>query len=146
MNPREYVIDCDSRILGRLASGVAKLLLEGNRVILINAEKAAVSGHPTERAASYKRKLELVDKANPEHSPYWSRRPDMLVRRVVRGMLPYKKPKGRAAYKRLTVYVGTPHGVPAASAEKLGFKNRKETYETTITVKELSQRLGYGAR
>jgi large subunit ribosomal protein L13 len=144
--PKEYVIDCDSKILGRLASGVAKLLLQGHRVILVNAEKAAMSGHPTQLAASYKRKLELVDKANPEHSPYWSRRPDLLVKRIIRGMLPYKRPKGKEAFKRLTVYVGVPHGVPAAGAEKLEFKNRRETFETTITVKELTQRLGYGAR
>ena len=143
---KEYVIDCDSKILGRLASSVAKLLLQGNTVILVNAEKAAMSGHATQLTASYKRKVELVDKANPEHSPYWSRRPDLLVKRVVRGMLPYKRPKGKEAYKRLTVYVGTPHGVPAVNAGKIEFKNRKETFETTVTVKELTQRLGYGAK
>lgn len=146
MKAKEYVIDCDSRILGRLASGVAKLLLQGNRVVLVNSEKAALSGHARQVVASYKRKLELVDKANPEHSPYWSRRPDLLVKRVVRGMLPYKKPSGRAAFKRLTVYVGVPQGISLTGAEKLEFKNRRETYEPTMTVKELAEKLGYVVR
>ena len=108
MVEKELVIDCDSQILGRLASHVAKLLLQGNTVILVNAEKAAISGHATHIVANYKQKVEFKDKANPEHSPYWSRRPDFLVKRIVRGMLPWKKAKGKEAFKKLRVYIGVP--------------------------------------
>ena len=114
MAEKEYVIDCDSQILGRLASHAAKLLLQGNRVTLLNAEKAAISGHVPNIVANYKQKVEFKDKANPEHSPYWSRRPDFLVKRIVRGMLPWKKAHGREAFRRLRVYVG----IPADMAKK----------------------------
>ena len=95
MTEKERVIDCDSKILGRLASSVAKLLLNGESITLVNAEKAAISGHESDIVPRYMQKLERQDKANPEHSPYWSRRPDLLVKRVIRGMLPYKQAKGQ---------------------------------------------------
>jgi len=143
MAEKEYVIDCSSRILGRLASRTAKMLLEGKTIKLVNAEKAMISGHPTQIVASYKRKIELIDKANPEHSPYWPRRPDFLVKRIVRGMLPFKKPKGQAAFRRLMVYIGVPAELKNAKMEKLETKEVGEIYETSITVKELAERLGY---
>lgn len=39
MAEKEYVIDCDSRILGRLASYTAGLLLKGNKVALVNPKR-----------------------------------------------------------------------------------------------------------
>ncbi|MDE1874242.1 MAG: 50S ribosomal protein L13 [Candidatus Micrarchaeota archaeon] len=134
-------MDCSSQILGRLASHTAKLLLQGASVTLVNAEKAAISGHVSDIVANYKQKLEFIDKANPEHSPYWSRRPDLLVKRVVRGMLPWKKAKGRDAFKRLRVYVGAPTDVAKPGKEQV--KNKGDAYESSITVGELSEKLGY---
>lgn len=143
MAEKEYVIDCDSRILGRVASHAAKLLLNGNKVILVNSEKAAISGHLSNIVANYKQKVEWQDKANPEHSPYWSRKPDLFVKRIVRGMLPYKRPRGKEAFKRLRVYIGVPEEIAKQKHEKTEIKHRQESYESTITVKELSERLGY---
>jgi large subunit ribosomal protein L13 len=142
MQTNEQVIDCDSQILGRIASRAAKLLLKGSSVVLVNAEKAAISGHADDIVAEYKQKVEWKDKANPDHSPYWSRRPDMLVKRTVRGMLPYDKARGRDAFKRLRVYVGVPEGISPAKAEERS-KGKFEVYEGTLTVKELCERLGY---
>lgn len=144
MAEKGVVIDCNSKILGRLATRVAKLLLEGNSVTLVNAEKAVISGHIKNIVANYKMKVEWQDKANPEHSPYWSRRPDFLVKRIVRGMLPYKKAKGKEAYKRLRVYVGVPAELSKAKFEKLQTKEGQDTYETVVSIKELSENLGYG--
>jgi large subunit ribosomal protein L13 len=143
MAEKEYFIDCDSQILGRLASHTAKLLLQGSKVTLVNAERAAISGHVSDIVADYKQKLEFIDKANPEHSPYWSRRPDLLVKRVVRGMLPWKKAKGKDAFKRLRVYVGTPADIVTGKVEKAQVKDKHGTYERSITIGELSERLGY---
>ncbi len=137
----EYVIDGERKVLGRLSSRVAKMLLDGDRVSLVNAEKIVVSGHLRDIVEEYKRRIELRDKANPEHSPYISRRPDLLVKRTIRGMLPYKKPKGKEAYKRLRVYMGTPEGLKAGS--DIILKGSDELYENSITVKELAVKLGY---
>lgn len=144
MAEKEYMIDCESQILGRLASHTARLLLQGSKVTLVNAEKAAISGHVSDIVANYKQKIEFIDHANPEHSPYWSRRPDLLVKRVVRGMLPWKKAKGKDAFKRLRVYVGVPEELAKGKFEKEQAKSKTETYERSITVGELSKKLGYG--
>ncbi|MGC8676399.1 MAG: 50S ribosomal protein L13 [Candidatus Micrarchaeia archaeon] len=140
---KELVIDCDSKILGRLASKVAKLLLSGESVVMVNAGKAVISGHADAIAASYKEKIELKDKANPEHSPYFSRRPDLFVKRVIRGMLPYKKAKGRQAFKRLRVFAGMPEEYKGKEFYAMASKDKKDVFEKTITVAELTSKLGY---
>ncbi|MGC8671406.1 MAG: 50S ribosomal protein L13 [Candidatus Micrarchaeia archaeon] len=145
----EYVIDCNSKILGRLASSAAKMLLKGDSVVLVNAEKAVVSGHIADLVENYKKKIELTDKANPEHSPYISRRPDLFVKRTVRGMLPFKKAKGKEAYRRLKVYMGVPEQYKAKAegeAAKIKVKTIKEVAEKTVTIAELMEKLGYSRR
>ncbi|MEM3181440.1 MAG: 50S ribosomal protein L13 [Candidatus Micrarchaeaceae archaeon] len=143
---QEKIIDCDSKILGRLASSVAKLLLNGESVVLVNAEKTMISGHVSSITSNYKQKQELKDKANPEHSPYFSRRPDFFVKRVVRGMLPFKKSKGKQALKRLKVFIGVPEQYKGKEFYSLEVKDNKQVFEKTITVAELSSRLGYSRR
>ncbi len=139
----EYVIDGEHKVLGRLSSPIAKMLLNGNTVNVVNAEKIVISGHRKDMLEEYKRRIELRDKANPEHSPYISRRPDLLVKRTIRGMLPYRKPKGKSAYKRLRVYMGVPEGLKGSEAYDIKAKASDELYENSITVRELANKLGY---
>ncbi len=137
----EYSIDGEGIILGRLASKAAKLLLEGNTVNVFNAEKIVMSGHLRFIVDKYKEKVELKDKANPEHSPYISRRSDLFVKRIIRGMLPYRQPKGKNAYKNLKIYIGVPEGMTETNDLKL--KKGEEVYENLITIKTLTEKLGY---
>jgi len=139
----EYVIDGTDKVMGRVASQAAKALLNEDKVSIVNAEGIVITGHVRDLTEKYKRLIELKDKANPEHSPYWPRRPDMFVKRVVRGMLPYKKPKGKTAFKRLRVYVGFPDELKKVKALKVDSKKPNEIFERTITVKELTTKLGY---
>ncbi len=140
----DYVIDGSDKVLGRAASQVAKLLLNDNKVSVVNAEKMIMTGHVRDLTEKYKRLIELKDKANPEHSPYWPRRPDMFVKRVIRGMLPYKKPRGKSAFKNLKVYVGVPEALKAAKTEdSIRTSAPNDIFETTMTVSQLMQKLGY---
>jgi large subunit ribosomal protein L13 len=142
----EYMIDGTDKVLGRLASQAAKLLLKKDSVVVVNAGKVVITGHVQDLTAKYKQRIELKDKANPEHSPYWSRRPDMFVKRVVRGMLPYKKPSGKAAYKRLRVYDGFPEEAKKLKVFDVESKKPNQIFENTITVTQLMQKLGYKGR
>ncbi len=142
----DCVIDGSDRVLGRIGSYVAKELLNGRSVVVVNAERISVSGRKSVVYAKYKRLAELKDKANPEHSPYWSRRPDLLVKRVIRGMLPYKKPRGKDAYKRLRVYVGLPEEFKAVALTKVESKRPSEVYQSVMTMGELARSLGYRGR
>lgn len=137
------VFDAQGKILGRLASLVAKSALQGNSVAVINAEEAVLSGSPEVVAARYKVRLDLKEKANPDHSPYWPRRPDMLVKRVVRGMLPYRHPRGKEAYRRIRVYMGIPEELKGAKPIKIDAKDPRKLYVNTMSVAQLSKMLGY---
>jgi large subunit ribosomal protein L13 len=139
----DYVIDGSDRVLGRIGSHVAKQLLYGKSVVLLNAERISISGSQAGLITKYKRLVELKDKANPEHSPYWSRRPDLFVKRVIRGMLPYKMPRGKAAFKNLRVYIGFPEEFKNAQLAVVESKRPSEIYQAVMTVGELSRKLGY---
>ena len=102
------IINAEGLILGRLASKVAKMLLEGEEVIIVNAEKAIITGNREDIFAKYKQRTELRTRTNPRRGPFYPKRSDEIVRRTVRGMLPWKTDRGRKAFRRLKVYVGIP--------------------------------------
>ncbi|MHA1609897.1 MAG: 50S ribosomal protein L13 [Candidatus Njordarchaeales archaeon] len=106
--PDFILIDATNMILGRLGARVAKMLLEGQRVVIINAEKAVISGDPKYVIDKYKDIWDIHSRTNPRRGPFHYSRPDLFVKRTIRGMLPWKKPRGREAYKRLRVYLGVP--------------------------------------
>lgn len=137
------VYDAKSKILGRFASAVAKELLAGKSVAVINAERAVIVGNKRIIVGTYFTRLNLQEKENPEFSPYWSRRSDMLVKRAIRGMLPYHITKGRSAYRRLMVFMGVPAGLSKMKPIEIKAKNVNEIYMPHMTIKELSRALGY---
>lgn len=139
----DYVIDGKDKVIGRVGSQVAKLLLNEHSVVIINSEKMIMTGHEPQLIAKYKQLIELKDKANPEHSPYWPRRPDMFVKRIIRGMLPYKKPSGKAAFKRLKIYIGVPEGIKTSKLHNVESKKPSEIFENTMSIQELTEKLGY---
>lgn len=144
LNKKDYeVYDAQREILGRFASIIAKQLLNGKEVTVINAEKALISGNKKYLIKRYRTRLNLVEKSNPEHSAYWSRRPDLLVKRIIRGMLPYRKPSGKTAYRNLNVFMGTPENLNTSKIIKLNIKDPRKIFVNTLSIKELSNLLGY---
>lgn len=108
LEKNEIIIDATNAILGRLGARIAKLLLSGRRVIIVNAEKAVISGEPEVIIQKYKDLWEIHSRTNPRRGPFHYSRPDLFVKRTIRGMLPWKKTRGREAYKRLKVFIGVP--------------------------------------
>src|SRR5437867_9653064 len=100
----EEIVDASNLILGRMASYVAKKALEGNRIVVLNAERAVISGTKERVVARAKQKLKTRTLGNLEKSPTHPRKPDGYVRRVIRGMLPWKKPSGKQAFHRVKVF------------------------------------------
>ncbi|MEM5820742.1 MAG: 50S ribosomal protein L13 [Candidatus Aenigmatarchaeota archaeon] len=102
---KEIVIDATNKIAGRLASFVAKELLKGNKVIVVNVEKAVISGDREDIIEEFKKRRERGD---PYKGPFYPRYPDEIFRRMVRGMLPYKTYRGKVALKNLKIFYGLP--------------------------------------
>ena len=138
------VIDIEGAVMGRAASIIAKRLLKGEEIIVVNAEKAIISGKTERVVEKYRKKItEWVSYYNPKkNSPKFKRRPDLFFKRVVRGMLPWKTPKGRQAYKRLKVYIGIPDGVDKNIIEKIPDAKLKNDKIPFVTLGELYRLLG----
>lgn len=98
------VVDANGAVLGRLASLLAKRLLMGDHISVVNAEKAIVSGNPDWIVREWLHKRQRGD---PYKGPFYPRYPDRLLKRVIEGMLP-SNVKGREAARRLMVYMGVP--------------------------------------
>ncbi len=133
---RVSVIDAEDAVLGRLASIIAKRLLLGEKIIVINAEKAIVTGSKERILERFKEK---VQRGDPIKGPFYPRRPDKLFKRVVRGMLPRKKKKGREALKRLKVYIGNPENL---EGEKVG-KRLEDVRCKFMYLGEICKHLGW---
>ncbi len=134
------IINADGLILGRLASNISKRLISGEEIIIVNTEKAVISGSKLSTFEEYNRQ---VNRGAREKGPYYPKRPDQILKRTIRGMLPYKRKYGRSAYSRLKVYIGVPYGLQTESFETI--KDAKMTRLSKIKymrLEDLSQKLG----
>lgn len=102
------VIDGSEHIMGRLATHIAKQLLDGEEVIVVNAENIVITGGREQILADYKQRRDRGVAGPNRFGPYYPRMPDRLFKRTVRGMVPFNQPRGRDAIKLLKVYMGVP--------------------------------------
>jgi large subunit ribosomal protein L13 len=134
------VVDATGLVLGRLASVTAKNLLAGEEVKIVNAEKALVTGGKDSIFIEYG---QTRDRGHKERGPYFPRRPEMILKRTVRGMLPYKMRRGRDAFSRLRIYVGIPRELKGMPLEQpTAAKMRTASNNKYIELGALSRRLG----
>ena len=136
-------IDADNAILGRLSTEVAKYLLEGYAVNILNCEKAVISGKKHSVLREYREMQQIHTHTNPRRGPFHPKRPDRLVRRTVRGMLPWKKPKGKQAYHRLLTYIGVPEEFAKSEIIKPKFADASKLDCKRITIGELCKEFGW---
>lgn len=137
------ILDAEDAILGRLASRAAKESLSGSEVVIVNAEKAIISGRREHVFAQYLEKRQRKSAVNPSrHGPKYPRRPDDIVKRTIRGMLPWHIAKGRSAYKRIKVYIGVPRGIKKEDITKAEENISKLTVPKYVRLGELGKYLG----
>jgi large subunit ribosomal protein L13 len=134
------IIDADGLILGRMATSIAKRLLNGEEITIINAEKAVLSG---KKRSKLKDAIQFLSVGHPRMGPFHYRRPDRIVRKSVRGMLPFKQPKGKMAYKRLKVYMGVPNSIKDQKTETLPNAQAKKLTCPCFTISEFSKEIGW---
>ena len=135
------VIDGSNLVLGRASSILAKRPLKGERIQIVNAEAMVVTGTKQNVMEKLDKRREGTVKGNPHKGPKYPRMPERIVKRSVRGMLPWKKPKGKAAFKNLRVYISVPSNLIDVKAEKIdGAVNRLE--KGFLTVGDISRNLG----
>ena len=134
------VIDAKGLVIGRLSTHVAKKLLSDKEleIAIINAEKAIVSGN---RKMVLNRYIKKRDLNHPRKGPYFPKLPDRILKRTIRGMLPYQQPKGREALKRVKVYIGTPRDLEGKKTKTVE-SARNKGLESFVELEEISRILG----
>jgi len=133
------VVNADGLILGRMASKIAKRLLTGEEIVIVNAEKAVMSGRKRSKVAEAK---EFLSVGGVNRGPFHYRRPDRIVRKTVGGMIPSKKAKGKQAYKRLRVFMGIPDDLKKQKMKTGPEAQKKKQTCPCSTVGELAKRIG----
>jgi len=147
----EYqLLDAKDQIVGRFCSQVAKRVLLGERVVIINAKDAIISGNKRNIHEKYLARLNISTATNPRRGPFWPRRPDTLMRGIIKKMLPRKKRRGKEALRRVHVYISdiperfqnryqklVPNEIPFADKKRLSYYNK------FITLENLCTRIGW---
>jgi large subunit ribosomal protein L13 len=140
---KQIVVDAANCIVGRMCSHVSKLLLQGNRVAIVNAEKAMLSGNRYKTISLYKEHLEINSVTNPIHGPFHPRRPDTILTKMVRGMVPKSKASGIEAFKRLRVYIGIPEELKNIEPESFNDSKITKPASYYITVGDVAKQIGW---
>ncbi|GAB6056097.1 50S ribosomal protein L13 [Methanobacterium alkalithermotolerans] len=136
------IINGEGHIMGRLASVVSQKLLEGEKVVVLNAEKIMITGSKEWTYNKYKQRVDRASISNPrDMGPKYPRRPDDIFRRTVRGMLPYKKSKGREAFKGFKAFVGIPREFNEVELDQIP-EAQFENIKKGIELGEISKLLG----
>lgn len=135
------IIDATGLIMGRMASFVAKKALLGEKIYIVNCEKAVITGNKDNIIEKYRKKYNLG--RNPYKGPFFPKASDRIVRRSIRGMLPYKQEKGKKAFSSIMCYVGIPEKFKNQKLETIAKANisKLKNYKY-ITVGELAKHLG----
>ena len=140
---RMIYVDASGQIAGRLCSKVAKLLLTGNSVVIVNADKALFSGSRYGVMGAFFERLKIASVVHPKHGPFHPRTPSGILTRMVRGMIPRTKSSGATAMKRLRVYEARPSQY--ISSKLTSFDEAKATKPLAyyVPLGEVAARIGW---
>lgn len=142
MTMAELTLDATNLIVGRMASYLAKQALLGHAINVLNCEHAVMSGNPASiREKYYLRRRET---GQPQTGPFVPKVPDRFVRRIIRGMLPHKQPRGKEAYGRVMCYIGVPEKFKTAKLITVSWAHADKLTTTKMqTIGELCKWLGW---
>lgn len=134
------VIDASGLIVGRVATFAAKQALLGDEVAIVNCKDAVLTGSVQSNLRAFKERRE---RGNPFKGPFYPTSADRIMKRTVRGMLPYKTARGRSALSNVKCYVNLPKGFEKEKLESLDFADSRNSKSLKfITLKRVSESMG----
>ena len=118
----------------------SNLVLLGEKIEIVNCEQAYITGTKANIMEKYKAKR---DRGDPFHGPYFPRQSERIVKRTIRGMLPYRQEKGLNAFKRVMCYTGVPDHLQKVKHETVkGANIDKMSNLKRMTIGEIAKLLG----
>jgi large subunit ribosomal protein L13 len=131
---KEIILDGENAVAGRLASFAAKKALLGNKVTVLNSEKTIIIGKKKVILEKYFHMRSLGK--GVQKGPYIPSRPDMILRRMIRGMLPWDRTRGREAFKRVYCFKSVPEKYQNKIKDAIKFEKKEAL--NSLTIKEIS--------
>jgi large subunit ribosomal protein L13 len=132
----DVIVDAGDCILGRVASQVAERALDGERIAVVNAEDAVITGNEEATMETFRDRLRV----GSDRGPAYPKRPDMIFKRSIRGMLPHREARGREAVENVRCYVGNPYDEDGEVLEETSL-NRLSNIKF-VSLGEVSEQLG----
>ncbi|WP_135303171.1 50S ribosomal protein L13 [Haloarcula amylovorans] len=132
----DVVVDARDCIMGRVASEVAEKAMNGDSVAVVNAERAVITGREEQIVEKYQKRVSIGN----DNGYFYPKRPDGILKRSIRGMLPHKKTRGREAFESVRVYVGNPHDEDGEIVE--GTSLDRLSNIKFVSLGEISEQLG----
>ena len=108
LSGKVVIIDCRDHLLGRLASIIAKQLLEGQRVVAVRCEALVCSGSIHRNRIKFLQFIKKRTNTNPKRGPIHFHSPCKVLWRTIRGMLPHKTCRGEQALLKFKSFEGIP--------------------------------------
>ncbi len=133
------IYNAENQILGRLSTVIAKQLLKGEKVSVVNAEKAVLSGKPKMKQREY---MTRYQRGDVEKGPFFPKQPDRIFRRTVRGMIPWHTTTGRNAYRNFKVFIGVPEELEKIKMKKIEKADASKLRTKYTTLGEISVSMG----
>ena len=133
------VVDASGLVLGRAASLIARRLLDGETIVVVNAEKSVVTGSRRQVLAHY---TAARARGSVRSGPHFPRYADRIFRRTVRGMLPHLKTGGKRAFRRLEVHLGVPAELKGVAFVTLEDARARPALRPPMTLAEITVLLG----
>ena len=134
-------VDGSNLVAGRLSSKIAKRLIDGETIVIVNAEKVVMVGRREEIVAKYKKKVDARVLSNPLYGPKYERIPSRILKRMIKGMLPNRKKTAERIMKQLKIYNQIPITLKNAELELITGVGYNDKHDF-ITLKEISELIG----
>lgn len=143
---KKLVYNADGLIAGRLATIVAKNALLGYEIEIVNSEKAIITGSRKRVFSDYIHFLHIRTHYAPWKGPLHPRRPDRILRRLIRGMLPWDTSRGKNAYRRIRTHIGIPDELKSETFIAPEGAKFRGTNRRFVTIEEIAKNIGWTPR
>eukprot|EP00808_Paulinella_micropora_P022232 g19982.t1 len=109
MFEKVVLLDLKDHLVGRVASIIAKELMNGQKIVCVRCEELCISGSLYRNKLKWGYYRQKRDNRKPSRGPFHQRAPSKMLFKAVRGMIPHKTARGQASLERLKVFEGVPH-------------------------------------
>ena len=132
------IIDGKGAVLGRLASFVAKEVLKGEEIVMINCNHVIITGNKKRIKEDFEEKRSKV--GSGQKGPKVSRLSERIVKRAVRGMLPnHRRGRGKEALRKIKCYAGVPKEYEKSKKILAGRKPKVPNKSKILEIKQISK-------